>query len=107
MEKTLYLNLGAYQTNTIASLKGCRQIGRHNIREKRTGLFKPPIRVRFGKKIWNKSSAVNAYMFVEFEDILSIANVTGLNARGKILHGFKSNIAGSNTFVQIRRSQRK
>jgi len=64
------------------------------------------VRVRFGKKIHNKKSQVNAYMFVEFEDILSIANVTSLNAKGRVMPGYKVKIAGSNTFVQIRRSKR-
>lgn len=59
-----------------------------------------------GRKIWNKKTNINGYMFVEFEDLLSIANVTQLNSKGKILYGMKANIAGSNTFVQIRRSKR-
>jgi hypothetical protein len=106
MASTLYIQMAQGKTNTRPHLKAARAV-ETQLREKRTGLFKPPVRLRFGKKIWNKTSAVNAYMFVEFEDILSIANVTSLNARGKILYGMKSNIAGSNTFVQIRRSQRK
>lgn len=79
----------------------------NQLRSKKSGLFKPPVRVRFGRKIWNKKSQVNAYMFVEFEDILSIANVTSLNSRGILLGGYKTNLAGSNTFVHFRRSLRK
>lgn len=105
MEKTLYINLGKNMNQDLPHLKVARE-KEESFREKRTGLFKPPIRIRFGRKIWNKPSQVNAYMFIEFEDILSIANVTSLNAKQKILPGMKANIAGSNTYVQVRRSKR-
>lgn len=68
-------------------MKNCRTL-EESLKNKRTGLFKPPLRIRFGKKIWNKQSMVNAYMFVEFEDILSIANVTSLNAKFKVLPSY-------------------
>lgn len=106
MEKTLYINLGAYQILNINNLVNARKT-ENLLREKRTGLIKAPPRVKFGRKIWNKTSAVNAYMFVEFEDILSIANVTTLNSRGHVLNGYKAHISGSNTFVHIRRSRKK
>ena len=106
MEKTLFVQLGSYQSLTANSIKNCNALATQ-LRSKKSGLVKPPVRVRFGRKIWNKKSQVNAYMFVEFEDLLSIANVTSLNSRGILLGAFKTNIAGSNTFVHIRRSQRK
>jgi hypothetical protein len=79
----------------------------YSFRTKKSGLIKEPFRFKIGKKIWNKTSTKNIYMFAEFEDLQSIANVISLNKKGIILPGFKCNIAGSNTFVQIRKSVKK
>ena len=105
MEKTLWINLGGLR-NTPGDLTNART---HALQfyTKKTGLIKAPLRVKFGKKIPNKTSAQNAYMFAEFEDIRSVANVISLAAKGRILYGLRPYCSGTNTYSQIRRSKKK
>jgi len=77
------------------------------LNNKKSGLMKRPLRVKFGRKIDKKNTAINCYMFAEFENEASIANVISLMGKGKMLYGCKSYKAGTNTYVQIRRSKTK
>lgn len=103
MEKTLWYNLGGISNNAQA-LKDARSKF-ISFYSKKTGLLKAPLRVKFGKKIPNKTSAQNAYMFAEFEDIRSVANVISLAAKGQILAPLRPYCSGTNTYIQIRKSQ--
>lgn len=107
MENTLYIKRRIpLSTKSKIDLIHMRLL-ESELRKKSTGLTKPPIRVRFGKKIWNKKSGVNAYAFVEFEDVLSIQNVTSLNSKMIVLSQYKTYVSGSQTFINIRRSKAK
>lgn len=77
-----------------------------DLNSKKSGLMKRPLRVKFGRKIDKKNTMVNCYMFAEFESEASIANVISLVGKGKLLSGVKAYKAGTNTYVQIRRSRR-
>lgn len=100
-EKTLFVQIPNYHDHNTIEHHLC-----FTLRQKNSGLPVRPMRIKIAKKIHNKTSAKNAYMFVEFEDVSSITNVTKLNAKRIILAGAKAHLAGSNTFTQIRRSVR-
>ena len=74
---------------------------------KKVGIMRKPVRVRIGRKIWNKTSEYNAYAFVDFEDVASIAKASRLNANKKLLWGYKTYLAGTQTFTHIRASGHK
>jgi len=59
------------------------------------------------RKIPNRNGRPNVYMFIEFEDEASVANVTKMVSSGKFSLSRKCYMAGTNTFIQIRRSARK
>ena len=73
----------------------------------KTGMFKSPIQFKNAKKIPNRQGKPNVYMFVEFEDEASVANVTKMVSGGKFALARKCYMTGTNTFVQIRKSARK
>lgn len=70
------------------------------------GLIKS-IRIRKGKKINGKLTPSSNYIFVEFENEKQMGKVARLMYKGRINITRKGYLAGSNTFVQIRRSKRR
>jgi hypothetical protein len=74
---------------------------------KKTGLFKMPLRLRVAKRIPNRPGRQNVYMFQEFENEASVQNVTKMVSSGRFSLARKAYLAGTNTYVQILRSQRK
>lgn len=104
MARTLWFGPLApgYFENAVTRVNMIKQF-----RVSKTGLFKLPFRFKDAKKIRGKTSRSNAYMFVEFEDEASIVKVTKLVSTGKLNFARKCFRAGTNTFVQIRRSVRK
>lgn len=73
----------------------------------KTGLVKEPIRFKVGKKIPGKTNNKSIYMFVEFENEKSIHRVNKMVYKRRINFSRKCYLAGTNTFVAIRRSKRK
>jgi hypothetical protein len=99
---------GATGVNS-ANLENSRGFMRF-LASKATGLVKPPLRVRVGKTIANKGGrAQNFYMFAEFESEASIVNIISLMSKRRVpgLGTFRCYKAGTNTYVQIRRSKRR
>ena len=107
LDRTLWFQLGDC-TPDAASLKN-KKLLMEAFNVKKTGLIKVPIRVKLSKTCTGKRSRYNNFMFVEFEDVKSIANVTSLMNKRKIpaLQQFKAYKAGTNTFVQILRSKKR
>ena len=70
------------------------------------GLVKS-LRLKDAKKLQVKTTARNKYLFVEFENAEDSERVAQLMRKKKINVSAKSYVAGSNTFVAIRRSKRK
>lgn len=70
------------------------------------GLVKS-LRLKDAKKLQVKTTARNKYLFVEFENAEDSERVAQLMRKRKIYVSAKSYVAGSNTFVAIRRSKRK
>ena len=97
MEKTLWINLGGCGKDQGAHINARSKAS--EFLTKKTGLIKAPLRVRFGKKIANKTSMSNVYIFAEFEDIRSVANVISLAAKGKVLSPYRPYCAGTNTYI--------
>mmetsp|Transcript_34673 Transcript_34673/g.53120 ORF Transcript_34673/g.53120 Transcript_34673/m.53120 type:complete len:289 (-) Transcript_34673:29-895(-) len=94
-----------YQINTPqAKRRLLRQFAPHKV-----GLVSLPLRLRIAKKIGVKTNPKSIYLFVEFENQKSveIAKVTKLVHKGKINISRKAYLAGTNTFVAIRRSKRR
>ena len=108
MEKTLWFQMGRVNATEQDQIAGRMDLAHFNT--KQTGLIKS-MRVRFGRKIGNKMSPVNAYMLVEVESEKSIAKVISMLAKGKFMKHRKLTYrcykAGTNTYVQIRRSKMK
>lgn len=70
------------------------------------GLIKS-FRLKNAKKIQVKTNARSQYLFVEFENEADCNKVTALIRKRKLGVSAKSYVAGSNTFVVVRRSKRK
>jgi len=105
MEKTIWANLGGIR-NTPGEIQAARMRA-NEFYTKKTGLVRAPFRVKFGKKIPGKTSPGSVYLVAEFEDIRSVANVISLASKGRVLNGCRPYCAGTNTYVQIRKSKRK
>lgn len=75
--------------------------------EDKAGLIKTPIRFRVGKKIQGKTNAKSIYMLVEFENESNIHRVNKMVYKRRLAFSRKCYLAGTNTFVAIRRSKRK
>ena len=73
----------------------------------KTGLYKYPFRLRVGKKIPNRPGNKNVYLIQEFENEISVGNVTKMVTNGRFSLSRKAYIAGTNTYIQIYRSKRK
>jgi hypothetical protein len=65
------------------------------------------MRLKNAKKLQVKSNARSIYLFIEFENESDSNRVTALIRKRKLTVSAKSYVAGSNTFVAIRRSKRK
>jgi hypothetical protein len=104
MAKTLWfgpINAGNYESAAarVAMVK--------QFRPAKCGLFKTPMRFKNAKKIPGRLGRPNVYMLVEFEDEASVANVTKMVSGGKFALARKCFRAGTNTYVQVKRSTRK
>ena len=86
----------------ISSITGLRK----QFDPRTVGLIKS-LRVKNGKKLQVKSNSRNSYLFVEFENEADSNKVAALMRKRKNTVSAKSYVAGSNTFVVIRRSKRK
>ena len=73
-------------------------------------MIRGPIRFRTGKQIKGKSTTKNTYMIIEFENEQAVdSGITRQINQGKVGVlglGTKAYKAGTNTFVQIRKSKR-
>ena len=70
------------------------------------GLIKN-MRFKYGKKLQVKTTTKNVYMFVEFENEKDSNRVQTLLRKRKLNVSKKAYLAGSNTFIAIKRSKRK
>jgi hypothetical protein len=106
LEKTLWFHLPNYGESQLASVR--QQLGAFN--KKATGLLRSRLRVKCGRHVAaKKTRQANVYMFAEFVSDKSIANVTQLLGKRKILHQLgqlRAYKAGTNTFVNLKRSKR-
>lgn len=91
-------HLANYSTSTLRTMYFNTRTG--------CGLIKS-LRFMKGKKVNGKQSPSSFYLFVEFENEKQLGKVARLIYKNKICITKKGYLAGSNTFVQIRRSKRK